>query len=103
MTDQRDKLRHPMQPVGFDGRGVIRFKQNKIVCWMLESGERGTRYDLNDLARMEFTEEDWTQFAQLIGYSVYGWGSLSYVSDRDYAKAVWHAAKCAEPREDDRG
>lgn len=26
-------LKHPMQPIGFDSKGVIRFKENKIVIF----------------------------------------------------------------------
>lgn len=90
MTDRRDAQRHPMQPVDFDGkaqphseRGVIRFKLNAIVQWLLDNGGK----DLNDIARQDFTDADRTQFAQLIGYSVSGWGDLSYVSDEDYETA----------------
>ncbi len=34
-----------------------------------------------------FPREDWVQFAQLIGYSVSAWSTLSYVSDEDYSAA----------------
>ena len=34
---------------------------------------------MNDLAKMNFSNEDRAQFAELIGYSVNGWGELSYV------------------------
>lgn len=34
--------------------------------------------DLNQLALMPFNRDDWNQFAQLIGYSVSGFGDLSY-------------------------
>lgn len=33
---------------------------------------------LNELACMEFTDSDRSQFAQLIGYSVGGYGDLDY-------------------------
>lgn len=98
MRDRRDAHLHPMQPVDFDGksqlgspRGVIRFKQNAIVRWLLENGG----LDLNDIARQNFSDDDRTQFAQLIGYSVSGFGDLSYVSEAaiaaadERAEAVW--------------
>ena len=56
-----------------------RFRENKIVSHLLD-----TYTDMNKLARIDFTDEDRMQFAQLIGYSVGGYGSLSYVSDESY-------------------
>jgi hypothetical protein len=76
-------MRHPIQPIEKDARGVLRFKPNKIVEHLLEHGG----IDLNKLAVMDFSREDREQFAQLIGYSLSGFGSLSYVSDETYAAA----------------
>ena len=76
-------MNHPMQPVYQDKQGVQRFKANKIVCHLLDAGN----IDMNQLARLRFDEADRVQFAQLIGYSVCGFGDLSYVSDGDYDKA----------------
>lgn len=45
---------HPMQPLFVDGDGVIRFRPNALVRFLLE---------------------------QLIGYSASGWGELSYVNE----------------------
>lgn len=72
----------PMQPLFLDGE-VVRFQANKIVTAVLEQ----SRLDLNMIARMNFSQEDREQFAQLIGYSVSGFGELSYVSDSTYALA----------------
>ena len=44
--------------------------------------------DMNHLARIGFTDDDRQQFAQLIGYSLSGYGDLSYVDDRTYATAA---------------
>lgn len=66
---------HPMQPLVRDKRGVIRFKSNKIIEWLIDSN----RISMNELAVMPFSDEDRVQFAQLIGYSVSGFGELSYV------------------------
>lgn len=79
--------KHPVQPVITDEHGTYRFKQNAIVRALLDAGRHGQKMDLNILAEMDFPREDRVQFAQLIGYSVSGFGDLSYVSDRDYAKA----------------
>ncbi|ELY4307208.1 hypothetical protein SMZ19_003863 [Cronobacter sakazakii] len=44
------------------------------------------------MALEEFDAEDRMQLAQLIGYSLSGYGSLSYVSDESYARAASMAA-----------
>jgi len=62
----------PFQPIK-DGR----FVPNRIVELLLETSTHG----MTSLARKDFTDEERTQFAQLIGYSVGGFCSLSYVSD----------------------
>lgn len=76
-------MKHPMQPVQMDDVGTIRFKKNKIVDYLLNNGG----FDMNSLALVEFSDEDREQFAQLIGYSVGGFGGLSYVSDSACKKA----------------
>ena len=68
--------RHPLQPLGRDENGVIRFKENKLVRFLLDAGP----FDLNQIARMDFSDEDREQFAQLIGYSHSGACGLSYFS-----------------------
>lgn len=87
------KQRYPLQPVVWDGKGVIRFQANPIVRHLLDwASERGM--GLNELviegAGLGWTRADWEHFAQLHGYSVSGWGGLSYVSNGRYAEA--HAA-----------
>lgn len=77
---------HPTQPLIVDGRGVLRFKRNRIVEVLLASGQ----LDMNALAAMEFSDEDRVQFAQLIGYSLSGFSELPYVSaSRDSLSMVW--------------
>jgi len=73
-----------VQSIGYDENNVIRFKQNKIVRHLLDEGP----FDLNQLAVLNFKREDRVQFAQLIGYSISGWGELSYVSDEDYERVA---------------
>ena len=70
-------MKHPIQPISLDNSGILRFKKNEIVCFLLDNGP----FDLNDLARRDFNSNDREQFAQLIGYSSSGFCSLSYVSD----------------------
>ena len=76
----------PMQPVYTDGAGVTRFRENGIVRWLLDwSTPRGM--GLNELARMRFSDDERAQFAQLIGYSLSGYGELSYVSNEAFEAA----------------
>lgn len=85
----------PIQPIYTDDRGTTRFRENKIVRYLLDNGG----LDLNKLAWMlPDCNEDWEQFAQLIGYSVSGFGSLSYVSDETYksAQAIANDPKLSE-------
>lgn len=77
------EIKNPMQPL-VEADGVIRFKANAIVRHLLDNGG----IDLNQLARMEFSQDDRVQFAQLIGYSLSGFGELGYVNDHAYDTAV---------------
>ena len=86
--------RHPIQPLENDDRGVLRFKDNKIVRHLLDHGG----IDLNDIARLDFPQEDREQFAQLIGYSLSGFSELSYASDETYETA----SKMADTQGDER-
>lgn len=71
-------MKHPNQPIEYEDN-VIRFKKNAIIRYMLDAGGEGRRFDLNDLHSMPFSREDHIQLAQLIGYSVSGFGELSFV------------------------
>lgn len=75
--------RHPIQPLELDGNGTLRFKENKIVRWMLDTGG----IDMNKIAMQGFDKDEQEHFAQLIGYSLSGYGGLSYVSDQTYNAA----------------
>lgn len=78
-----ERERPPMQPLVLDLDGVLRFKANVIVRFLLDAGS----FDMDKLALMNFKDEDREQFAQLIGYSLSGFGELSYVSDGAYKRA----------------
>ncbi len=86
---------HPVQPLLKDSQGTVRFKVNRIVRYLLDTHPT---CNLNMLACMDFSDDDRQQFAQLIGYSLSGYGSLSYVSDANYeaAEASMPAAIAAE-------
>lgn len=78
--------KQPMQPVVRADDGVLRFQQNKIVRALLSfATPRGM--GMNEIAMANFSAEDQMQFAQLIGYSLSGYGDLSYVTDESYAEA----------------
>ena len=55
----------------------------RIVRFLLDAGP----FDMNQLALMDFAPEEREQFAQLIGYSLSGFGELSYVSEEAYSAA----------------
>ncbi len=78
------KHQHPIQPLIKDGDGVVRFKLNAIVCHLLNDGP----FDLNTIAEKGFSADDEEQFAQLIGYSLSGFGELSYVRDETFDAAA---------------
>ena len=73
-------MKHPIQPIE-NINGILRFKKNAIVDFLTEGR-------LNELSAMDFPQEDWEQLAQLIGYSLSGFGDLSYVSDETYETAT---------------
>lgn len=65
---------HPTQPLVLVN-GVVRFKGNKIVERLFE--ERVI--DLNKIVGWDLPAEDFEQFWQLLGYSVSGYGELSFI------------------------
>ena len=75
--------KHPIQPLEMVGE-VLRFKHNMIVRHLLDHGG----INLNQLARLGFSQEDHEQFSQLIGYSHSGSGDLGYMSDETYSAAL---------------
>ena len=88
------KRQHPMQPLVIDPDGVVRFKVNKIVRYLVDS----LPGSMNALSMMPWRREDREQLAQLIGYSVSGFGDLSYARIATTAKADLRAAKLLRRR-----
>lgn len=78
-----------MQPVVLDGDGTPRFKENKLVHFLLKTGPN----DLNKLAAMPWSDEDYDQLMQLIGYSTSGYGDLTGSSKKNVAWADAEAEK----------
>ena len=83
-------MKNPIQPLTSDSQGVLRFKANALVNALLEHGQ-ATGLGLNELAHKFCGAEhadDRQQLAQLIGYSLSGYGELGYVSDDAYRAAA---------------
>lgn len=74
-------MNHPIQPIEIDSHGHPRFKRNTIVDFLAKNR-------LNELAAMDFPQEDWEQLAQLIGYSLSGFSELSYVRNETFDAAT---------------
>ncbi len=73
----------PLQPVHISEDLVVRFIPNRIVEDLLDAScVHG--FDMNHIALLaakgRYTKDEQMQFAQLIGYSVDGYGSLSYAT-----------------------
>lgn len=83
----------PMQPIVRAKDQVIRFQQNQIVHDLLEAARAGKVMDMNTIAAGDYRTEDREQFAQLIGYSVSGFGDLSYARPKTVAEADRLAAE----------
>lgn len=80
----------PMQPVHITEGGIARFVQNRIVVDALDVAIL-QGFDMNQIAiraaQGDYSKDEQMQFAQLIGYSVDGYGSLSYTTDLSYEEA----------------
>jgi hypothetical protein len=84
-------MKHPTQKTALVD-GILRFKRNQLVRYLVDVLPGG----MNALAVLpNIDKEDRDQLAQLIGYSVDGYGSLSYSSDHHYnaAKAEFAATR----------
>lgn len=87
---------HPMQPIHFDPDGVIRFRANSVVRYLLDAGP----FDMNHLVCLpNIPAADFSQFAQLIGYSVGGFAELSYADEGAVAAAEAEARQLREGRQ----
>jgi hypothetical protein len=77
-------MRFPIQPIENK-----RFVKNRIVDALLDT----STLDLNKIACMEFSDDERMQLAMLLGYSLGGFGDLSYVDDETY----YEAERISEP------
>ena len=67
--------RHPIQPVGFDGKDFL-FKKNAIVKYLMTN----SGLSLTDIAGWDAPDEDLQQFAQLVGLSLNEFAELPFAS-----------------------
>lgn len=89
------KVTHfPMQPVMTDRDGTRRFVENRIIRDLVEFSATHGR-GIHAIAAGDYTDQERQQFAQLNGYSIRGYGELSYVDDVAYEQA------CAQSDGDD--
>lgn len=74
--------RHPIQPVVVTPIGGACFKDNPIVCRLLDLTTAHLGFGMNQVALWKegVTDDDRAQFAQLVGYSLRGYAELPYVS-----------------------
>ena len=101
--DERDDVPRspfPDQPIELVG-DVVRFKANRVVeHWQALAEKAG--YTLNHLAvdrcNGKFTQAECASAMQQLGYSVSGWGDLSFVSYEDAGRNDEAAAElCKDP------
>lgn len=67
-----DPYWQPQQPFALDEAGVLRYRRNALVGYLVDHGN----IDLNTLGVVAAPLQDQQQFEQLIGYSVSGYGDL---------------------------
>lgn len=81
------KREQPMQPIYIDNKGVARFQSNKIVDWLFVT----QKISLNEISAMcqnsKIPKVDQMQFWQMLGYSVSGFGDLSFADKEVVAQA----------------
>jgi hypothetical protein len=71
-------MKHPIQPLERHDDGAIRFKKNAIVEQLLFT----SKFSLTDISRMPFSNDDYQQLMQLIGYTVSGYSELRCSEER---------------------
>lgn len=86
-----------MQPIIRAEDGIVRFQENRLVRMFVDMASAGTKFDLNDAfilaQRSGITQAEQMQLAQLIGYSVSGFGELSYADAETIRRADRKAEK----------
>jgi hypothetical protein len=87
--DQVPRSPFPDQPLVMDGK-VVRFMRNRIVEDLIALGQEHG-FGLNEIAMAgaqgKYTQAEQAQLSQLDGYSVSGFGDLSFVNYDDLQRA----------------
>lgn len=93
------EMRHARQPIGVADDGSVRFKQNAIVNWLVDT-HHGGQSALNTIAvkvaRGEFRTADYVHLMQLIGRSVIGYCDITQVPRKAKVRARKEAARVWE-------
>lgn len=96
---ERSSALLPDQPIYMDDEGTIRFVANSFVEYLLRSAS----FSLHDLMLIvPASKAEREQFAQLIGYSVAGYGDLSYVSQDSRSRNNARADELCQQEEEGR-
>lgn len=69
-----------------DDDTLARFRANAIVKFLMNFAW-GKGVGLSELRDMPWSQEDWDQFCQLIGYSLDGYHEMSFLSDEAKVRA----------------
>ncbi len=78
------KAKHPVQPLVLGDDGRTMFKKNRIIRYLLDAGS----IKLDDLTKLDFDDEDWTQLRQLLGCSLDAFQYFNHVDDDTYERAA---------------
>jgi hypothetical protein len=93
------RKRQPTQPLVVDDEGAVRFQANEVVRQLLELARNAGVTDLSRLRDLPgIAVGDWEQFTQLIGYTLAGFGELSFVRKSTWKRVATRAEKLAVPR-----
>ena len=86
-TETSGEIANPVDAFVMPLQPIIghRFVENKIVTMLLDTHPN---MDMNSISTGDFSDQERTQFSQLIGYSLNGFSELSYVDDEAYEAAL---------------
>lgn len=76
-TSHTVEIPHPLQDIFLDTDGIVKFRENRIIASMFNSG----KIDWRKIDRSEFSDEDKRQLAMLMGLSVDDFACLPYIDE----------------------
>lgn len=68
-----------MRSIELDALGTARFRKNTIVAWLVENGHVSLNSIIENSPKGGWPQEDIEEFWQMLGYSVSGYGDLSFI------------------------